>query len=222
MGYQNQSTAWLLGGTNISFTGNGYGTFDGNGQTWYDFIQNRSNYPRRPHALTISNTTDSTFRGLRFVQSQMWTMTVIHSRNVLLEDVYVKSESHSQWGTMNTDGADTVYADNITFNRWEVINGDDAISPKANSTNIFVSNSVFHRGSGIALGSIGQFEGVYEVIENFTAVNVTCVGTLHAVYFKTWTGERVGWPPNGGGGGLGCMLTLSISSYNSSLDLARS
>lgn len=31
-----------------------------------------SNYPGRPHALTIWETRDSVFEGLRFVQSQMW------------------------------------------------------------------------------------------------------------------------------------------------------
>jgi galacturan 1,4-alpha-galacturonidase len=72
MGYQNQSTAWVFGGHKIHFQGHGYGTFNGNGQVWYDFINGISNYPRRPHAITISKTTDSLFEGLRFVQSQMW------------------------------------------------------------------------------------------------------------------------------------------------------
>ena len=36
----------------------------------------------------------------------------------------------------STDGANTVYADNIVFNRWSITNGDDAIAIKANSTNI--------------------------------------------------------------------------------------
>jgi hypothetical protein len=27
---------------------------------------------------------------------------------------------------------------------------------------------------------------------------------FYKAYFKTWTGEQVGYPPNGGGGGLGC------------------
>jgi len=122
----------------------------------------------------------------------------------------VSSTSVGPHGTINTDGADTIYADNITFNRWEVKNGDDAISPKANSTNILISNSKFWHGSGIAIGSIGQYDQVYEVIENVTAVNITFVETLHAAYFKTWTGQHVGYPPNGGGGGIGCMLFLSL------------
>jgi galacturan 1,4-alpha-galacturonidase len=71
-GYQNQSSAWWLGGSNIRFNGHGCGTLNGNGQVWYDFVKGVSNYPHRPQALTIWNTRDSTFTGLRFVQSQMW------------------------------------------------------------------------------------------------------------------------------------------------------
>ena len=37
VGYQNQSVAWYLGGSNITFSGHGYGTLDGNGQVWYDY-----------------------------------------------------------------------------------------------------------------------------------------------------------------------------------------
>jgi galacturan 1,4-alpha-galacturonidase len=72
MGYQNHSTAWIFGGDNVTFQGHGYGTLDGNGQVWYDFNNGRSNYPRRPHAITIWETKDSFFEGIRFVQSQMW------------------------------------------------------------------------------------------------------------------------------------------------------
>jgi len=93
VGYQNQSTAWRLGGDSITFNGYGTGTFNGNGDAWYRFINGRSNYPGRPHQLTITDTTNSTFQGLNFLQSQMWTMTVIHSSDVLLQDIYVNNTS---------------------------------------------------------------------------------------------------------------------------------
>jgi galacturan 1,4-alpha-galacturonidase len=35
LGYQNQSTAWVFGGDNVTFQGHGTGTFDGNGQLWF-------------------------------------------------------------------------------------------------------------------------------------------------------------------------------------------
>lgn len=75
VGYQNQSTAWVFGGKNIRFDGHGYGTLNGNGQTWYDACGSVSNYPGRPHAMTVAGTSNSEFTGLRFVQSQMWYVT---------------------------------------------------------------------------------------------------------------------------------------------------
>lgn len=58
---------------------------------------------------------------------------------------------------MQTDGANTIYADNITFRNWVVDNGDDSIALKANSTNILIEDCEFHTGLGLAIGSIGQY-----------------------------------------------------------------
>lgn len=72
VGYQNQSSAWLFGGENVHWDGHGYGTLDGNGQVWYDFVNGTNNYPGRPHQITVTGSRDSVFQGIRFVQSQMW------------------------------------------------------------------------------------------------------------------------------------------------------
>lgn len=72
VGYQNQSSAWLFGGDSVHWQGHGYGTFNGNGQVWYSFINGRSNYPGRPHQITITGTTNSVFEGINFWRSQMW------------------------------------------------------------------------------------------------------------------------------------------------------
>ncbi|KZV96901.1 glycoside hydrolase family 28 protein [Exidia glandulosa HHB12029] len=213
IGYQNQSSAWFFGGENVVFRGHGHGTLDGNGQVWYDFVNGQSNYPRRPHAITIWGAKDSLFEGLRFVQSQMWTMTVIHSQRVLLRDIYVNSTSHSGAPARNTDGADTMFSDSITFDKFTIDNGDDSIALKANSTNIVITNSTFYRGLGVAIGSIGQYEGAWETIENLTASNIVFHGMRHAAYVKTWTGQHVGDPPNGGGGGLGLARNLTFTDF---------
>lgn len=55
---------------------------------------------------------------------------------------------------VKTDGADTVYADNITFRRWTIGNGDDSIAMNANSTNILIEDCDFYTGLGVAIGSI--------------------------------------------------------------------
>jgi len=130
-------------------------------------------------------------------------MTILRSQSVLLTDIYVNSTSHSRSPSRNTDGADTMFADNITFRRWTVINGDDGIALKANSSNVVIEDCEFH-GLGFALGSIGQYRGVFEHIENVAVKGLRYYGTQWPVYIKTWTGVSKGVPPNGGGGGLGC------------------
>lgn len=91
VGYQNQSSAWLFGGNDIHWDGHGYGTLNGNGEVWYEYINGTNNYPGRPHQITYTGVTDCVFENIRFVQSQMWTMTVIYAQNILLENIYVNS-----------------------------------------------------------------------------------------------------------------------------------
>ena len=55
---------------------------------------------------------------------------------------------------------------------------------KANSTDITIKNSKFYNGLGIAMGSIGQYNGQFETIERITAENIEYVNTLHAVSSK--------------------------------------
>ncbi|RAH52084.1 exopolygalacturonase B [Aspergillus piperis CBS 112811] len=203
VGYQNQSTAWILGGKDIVFEGHGYGTFNGSGPTWYKYVGSTSNYPRRPNQLTVSGATGAVFKGLRFVQSQMWTMSIIYTSDSVFDSIYVNNLYDDGDSAQNTDGANTIYSNNITFTNWEVVNGDDSISTKANSTDITIANSKFTSGLGIAIGSIGQYNGAFETVKGLRISNITYDKTTHAVYFKTWTGDQVGYPPNGGGGGLG-------------------
>src|ERR1700710_1151821 len=115
-------------------------------------------------------------------------MTIIYSKNILLQDIFVSNTANDSSSTSNTDGANTIFSDNIAFNRWDITNGDDSIAMKANSTNVRITDSTFRNGLGIAFGSIGQYNGVFNTIENITAHNITCNKTLHAAYIKTWTG----------------------------------
>ncbi|KAJ6491270.1 glycoside hydrolase family 28 protein [Mycena vitilis] len=215
-GYQNQSSAWFLGGNNIVFNGHGYGTFDGNGQIWYDFTKGVSNLAGRPHALTIWETNNSTFKGIRFVQSQMWTMTIAYSSFVEMTDIFVSSTSNDSQPARNTDGADTLNSHHINFRRWEVHNGDDSIAMKRNSSDILIEDSVFYTGLGVAIGSIGQYPGEFEFVERVLTRNCSFIGTRFVGYIKTWTGVQQGFPPNGGGGGIGYVRDIAWT--NSTLE----
>ncbi|KAI8245445.1 hypothetical protein K4K57_000143 [Colletotrichum sp. SAR 10_99] len=160
IGYQNQTTAWALGGKHLDVNGFGYGTFDGNGQTWYDLVKGESNYPSLMlYCLTEQKIPSSRVFGLSKLKC--------------------------------------------------VKNGDDCIATKANSTNILIEDVEFHDGQGVAIGSIGQYAGQFETIENVTVRNVLAHGSRYAGRIKTWTGEQLGYPPNGGGAGLGYAKNLS-------------
>ncbi|KAJ5357435.1 hypothetical protein N7541_004593 [Penicillium brevicompactum] len=212
VGYQNQSTALIIGGNNVRINGYGKGNLDGNGDYWYQWIRkqpNTSNYPGRPHAVTFNGLKNSVINGLTLLRSQMWTMSIINSHHVLLDNILVNNTGN--WAqSSNTDGADTIYSSHITFNNWTVYNGDDSISLKANSTDIAITNSKFYNGLGIAIGSIGQYNDQFETIERLAVQNVQYENTLHAFYVKTWTDDQNGYPPNGGGGGLGFASDLTL------------
>lgn len=129
---------------------------------------------------------------------------MVGSKNVVFEDFFVSAVSTNSKPARNTDGANTMFSDRITFRRWEIENGDDSIAAKANSTNILIEDCIFRDGQGVAIGSIGQYYGQFEIVENVLVRNVKQYGSNYIARIKTWTGEQNQWPPNGGGGGIGC------------------
>jgi galacturan 1,4-alpha-galacturonidase len=149
--------------------------------------------------FTIFNAKNLVFKQLRFVQSQMWTMAVMHSSNVLLEAIYISSTSSTSSRAPTTDGADTLQVDNITFRHWTIANGDDGISYKANTTNVLIESSTFH-GGAVAIDSIRQYLGEIETMENVTIQDIQYLGPHYPAYARTWTGKQKGITPNGGEG----------------------
>jgi galacturan 1,4-alpha-galacturonidase len=81
--YQNQHTAWLFGGENVRFIGQG-GSFNGNGQAWYTQNQNRANQPGRPIAITFYNSKNLVVDGLSFIQPQFWVTLIWESEDVTM------------------------------------------------------------------------------------------------------------------------------------------
>ncbi|KAG9251489.1 exo-rhamnogalacturonase B [Emericellopsis atlantica] len=203
VGFQNQSTVWYFGGRHVRLDGHGTGELNGNGQVWYDWAKGRGNLPHRPMMINWRHLHASVITNLRFVQAQMWTMATTWSHDLLFDTIYVNNTSNSSHSTLNTDGIDTIYSDNITLRRWDVTCGDDNVALKGNSSNVFLYDSVFHGGQVIAIGSLGQYNDAWEYVHTFHARNVTMRDTRYAVYLKTWAGHQNGYPPNGGGGGRG-------------------
>jgi polygalacturonase len=78
---QDQVTAWLFGGTNVNFYGEG-GFYNGQGQEWYNANRNQSNQPGRPMSITFYNSTNLFVDSLRVIQPQFWATFVWDSKNV--------------------------------------------------------------------------------------------------------------------------------------------
>lgn len=74
-----------------------------------------------------------------------------------------------------------------------------------------VKNLTCHNSAGIAIGSLGQYDGVRDVVENITAEDVTLIGSRNGAYIKTYVGKPTYYPPQGGGGGNG--YVRNIGSY---------
>jgi hypothetical protein len=74
-----------------------------------------------------------------------------------------------------------------------------------------VKNLTCHNSAGIAIGSLGQYYGVRDVVENITAEDVTLIGSRNGAYIKTYVGKPTYYPPQGGGGGNG--FVRNIGSY---------
>jgi galacturan 1,4-alpha-galacturonidase len=105
--YQNQHTAWLFGGENVTFNVEEGGFYNGNGQAWYTQNRNRANQLGRPISMTVYQSKNLTVDGLSFIQPQFWAVHVWESEQVVFRNIYVSAISNDQWGTVNTDGADT-------------------------------------------------------------------------------------------------------------------
>lgn len=57
-------------------------------------------------------------------------------------------------------------------------------------------------------------EGAFETIENVLVRNITIHSEMrYGAYVKTWTGVSTGYPPNGGGGGLGYAANITLEDF---------
>ena len=212
--FQNQSTAWLFGGTNVTFRGEG-GWYNGQGQAWYTEARNQSNQPGRPISITFYNSTNLLVDGLSIIQPQFWATFVWESKNVSITNFYVNATSDDEWGTVNTDGYDSWNSDALLIENAVISNGDDCVAVKGNTTNLLVRNVTCYWGFGMAIGSIGQYPKMPDYVENVTFEDVKCINCMEAAFIKTWQGVPAGDSLNNdaGGGGYGLVKNVQFRNF---------
>ncbi|KAF8911603.1 pectin lyase fold/virulence factor [Gymnopilus junonius] len=187
--FQTQITFWLLGGENILLDGGG--TLDGSGQLWWDtFVTNSSLL--RPITLTLFQAKNVLVENIHMINSPEWHNLVNEGQNVVFNNINISSLSTSSHGAANTDGWDVYRSDNVAILNSVIVNDDDCVSFKPNATNILVENLDCTGSHGISVGSLGQFPGMFDIVENVLARNVKMTNAQNGARIKCWAGPNVG------------------------------
>ncbi|KKY17380.1 hypothetical protein UCRPC4_g05624 [Phaeomoniella chlamydospora] len=82
--------------------------------------------------------------------------TDMYFKDITCNATATKAPYGENW-VQNTDGFDTMDANNIVLENFYYQGGDDCIALKPRSYNVKVSNVTCHGGNGIAIGSLGQY-----------------------------------------------------------------
>ncbi|KDR75607.1 hypothetical protein GALMADRAFT_140236 [Galerina marginata CBS 339.88] len=187
--FQTQVTFWLLGGENILFDGGG--TLDGSGQLWWDTFSTNSSL-LRPITLTVFQAKNVLVENIHMINSPEWHNLVNEGQNIVYNNINIHAVSNSTHGAANTDGWNVYRSSNVAIVNSVIVNGDDCVAFKPNATNVLVENLDCTGSHGISVGSLGQFPGVFDIVENVLAKNVKMTNAQNGARIKAWAGPNVG------------------------------
>jgi polygalacturonase len=135
------------------------------------------------------------------VQSPFWHNLVYGSKNVTFDNISLHSIQASGKQAQNTDGWDIYRSDTVHITNSNIINGDDCVSFKPNTTNALVQNLYCQGSHGISVGSLGQYAGVQDIVANVLVKNVTMVNAENGARIKAFGGSASATSTTGGGNG---------------------
>ncbi|PPQ71826.1 hypothetical protein CVT24_006951 [Panaeolus cyanescens] len=187
--FQTQVTFWLLGGQNIRVDGGG--TLDGAGQPWYDAFAKNSTL-LRPIILTVFQAQDVTIKDINMVNGPEWHNLVNEAQRVTYDNINIKAASTSSNTAKNTDGWNIYRSDSVDILNSVIVNGDDCVAFKPNATNVRVENLDCTGSHGISVGSLGQYPGMYDIVQNVLAKNIKMNKSGNGARIKAWAGPNVG------------------------------
>ncbi|KAF2029471.1 pectin lyase-like protein [Setomelanomma holmii] len=205
--YQNATTFFQLGGEDVNVYGGG--TLDGNGQVWYDLYA-ANIYVLRPILFGTIGLKSGRIEDLKLRYSPQWYNFVANSSDVVFSNIDIAGGSVSANTAKNTDGWDTYRSDNIVIQNSHIDNGDDCVSFKPNSTNIIVQNLVCNGSHGISVGSLGQYVGEVDYVENVYVYNISMSNASDGARIKVWPGAASALSGDlQGGGGAGAVKNIT-------------
>ncbi|KAK0104431.1 hypothetical protein ONS95_004722 [Cadophora gregata] len=196
--FQNVTSFFKLGGNDVNIYGGG--TIDGNGQVWYDAYA-ANIYTLRPVLIGIDGLKNSIISDLVLRYSPEYYFFVANSTNVVFDGIDIAGGSKSKNLAKNTDGWDTYRSSDIVIQNSVVNNGDDCVSFKPNSTNILVQNMFCNGSHGISVGSLGQYVGAYDIVENIYVFNTSLHNSTDGARIKVWPNSPTAFSGDLQGGG---------------------
>ncbi|MCJ1309443.1 hypothetical protein MMC25_003103 [Agyrium rufum] len=210
--FQNATTFFQLGGEDVNVYGGG--TLDGNGQVWYDLYA-KNIYILRPILFGTIGLKTGTISNLNLIYSPEYYNFVANSSDVIFDNIFITGYSTSNNTAKNTDGWDTYRSDSITIQNSVINNGDDCVSFKPNSTNIVVQNLHCNGSHGISVGSLGQYLGETDIVENIYVYNISMSNATDGARIKVWPGSPAALSGDlQGGGGTGRVSNVTYDTMH--------
>lgn len=111
---------------------------------------------------------------------------------------------------------------NIIIQNSVINNGDDCVSFKPNSTEILVQNLHCNGSHGISVGSLGQYAGEVDIVENIYVYNISMYNASDGARIKVWPGSPSAMSVDlQGGGGSGRVSNVTYKDmYIENVDYA--
>ncbi|KAM0155250.1 hypothetical protein ACHAQE_006850 [Botrytis cinerea] len=219
--FQNSSSFWQWSGNDINWYGGG--TIDGNGQPWWDAFAKDSTLAR-PILFVMNGVTGGSMSGLKMKSPPNWFNLITGSQDVLISGMTLTAVTSNSNPVKNSDGWDTYLSSHITIQNSTILNTDDCVSFKPNSSSIIVQNLACSGSHGISVGSLGQYVGVTDIVEDVYIYNNTLSNASDAARIKVWAGavpNSDGSLPYGAGGGSGVVRNITYDKMSvSSVDYA--
>ncbi|KAK6531767.1 hypothetical protein TWF694_002936 [Orbilia ellipsospora] len=224
--FQNASSFWQFGGYDVNIFGSGTGTIDGSGQVWYDAYAANA-LILRPVLIALNGLHQAKISGLKLRYSPQWYHVVMDSTDIIFDDIDIAGASTSTNVAKNTDGWDTYRSDNIVIQNSNIVNGDDCVSFKPNSSSIVVQNLHCNGSHGISVGSLGQYYLVYDMVTDVYVYNISMINASDMARIKVWPGVQSALSVDlQGGGGLGMVNnvtydTMTISNVDYAIEITQ-
>ncbi|KAL8531017.1 hypothetical protein ACS0TY_007867 [Phlomoides rotata] len=173
-------STWLLIDKVNGIKVTGHGTFNGNGQSVWQYADGTETN-RLPVSLILQETKDSEISNLNFIDSMGFHTKVTDSINVLITNLTITAPDESP----NTDGIHLTNNTNVKITDCVIGTGDDCVSIGDGNVNLLITRVFCGPGHGLSIGSLGKREGETDV-SGVSIINCTLTKTTNGARIKSY------------------------------------